>query len=109
LALFQPFSYPISYKESVGISARYSKKFSGIIVENGEESHEVWDYFVRKLDDNCYPDGRRLEKKACELGYCKTTIVGRGKISQIDCKKFLDLGTEMLKEDPWFTVKGSSY
>jgi aminoglycoside 3-N-acetyltransferase len=95
-------------EQTIKIPARYSKKFSGNIVENNQVKHEVWDYFVRKLDDHCYPDGRRLEKKARELGYCKTSIVGRGEISQIDCKKFLDLGIDMLKQDPWFTVKGHS-
>lgn len=96
-------------EEYVGIPARYSKKFSGMVAEGNNESHEVWDYFVRKLDDNCYPDGRRLEKKARDLGYCTTTIVGRGEISQIDCQRFFNLGVDMLKKDPWFTVKGPSY
>ena len=94
-------------EQFVKIPARFSKKFSGKIIEDNQEKYEIWDYFVRKLDDYCYPDGRRLEKKARELGYCKTSIVGRGEISLIDCKKFLKLGIEMLKEDPWVTVKGS--
>jgi aminoglycoside 3-N-acetyltransferase len=93
-------------EQSVKIPARYSKNFSGSIIENNQTKDEVWDYFVRHLDDYCYPDGRRLENKARELGYCKTSIVGRGEISQINCKNFLKLGIKMLKEDPWFTVKG---
>lgn len=95
-------------EESARIPARYSKKFSGDIIENNQVKHEIWDYFVRKLDDYCYPDGRRLGGEIRELEYCKTSIVGKGEILQIDCKRFLDLGIDILKKDPWFTVKGHS-
>lgn len=99
-------TYRHHIEEIVGIPARYSKKFSGQIIENENTNLETWNYYARKLKNYCLPDGRRLDKKAREMGACKTKRLGRGEILLIECRKYFELGKMLLKKDPWFTSKG---
>jgi len=99
-------TYRHHIEETVNIPARFSKKFSGTIVENGEKREEEWDYYVRDLSDNCFPDGRRLEKKARDDNLCHIAKVGRGELLSIKCRDYFDLGKKELEKDPWFTVRG---
>lgn len=93
-------------EEMARVPFRYVKQFSGHIKEHDTIKTETWNYFVRILSDNCYPDGRRLEEKAKETGLCKVISIGRGQICSIIAQEFFNLGMSELKKDPWFTARG---
>ena len=95
--------------QKMNIPARFSKYFSGKILEDGNERTETWEYFVRYLSENCYPDPEVMEKnlkKANANNVWKKAKVGRGEILSINCIDFLKLMERELKKDPWFSVRG---
>ena len=93
-------------EEMVGIPARFIKKFSGKIKNDKTTSKETWSYYVRHLVDNCYPDGRRLEKKVRSYELCKIAKVGRGEILVVDSHDYFNCGFKALQKDPWITSRG---
>lgn len=93
-------------EESIGIPTRFVKQFSGKILWNGKIREETWDYYVRHLNNNCYPDGHRLEEKIKKNDLYKISKIGRGEISCIDSKVYFKFGYKELQKDPWFTSKG---
>ena len=96
-------------EQKMNIPARFLKYFSGKILEDGNERTETWEYFVRHLSENCYPDVEVIEnnlKKANVSNLCKKAKVGRGEILSINCADYLELMENELKKDPWFSVKG---
>jgi len=93
-------------EEMANIPSRYIKKFSGRIIQNEKVTFQEWEYYVRHLNENCYPDGKKLEKLIREENICKISQIGRGEILVIDSEKYFKFGFEQLKKDPWITVKG---
>jgi aminopeptidase-like protein/aminoglycoside N3'-acetyltransferase len=93
-------------EEVVAIPTRFRKLFTGFIQDGGLPRKQGWIYNVRILADECYPDGRRLEKKAREAGVCRVSKVGRGEVLGVSCREFFDLTKAELTRDPWFTVRG---
>jgi aminoglycoside 3-N-acetyltransferase len=96
-------------EQKMNIPARFLKYFSGKILEDGNERTETWEYFVRHLSENCYPDVEVIEKnlkKANVSNVCKKAKVGRGEILSINCTDYLELMKRELKKDPWFSVRG---
>ena len=96
-------------EEVANIPSRFIKKFSGNIIQNNKKYFQEWEYYVRHLNnDNCKPDGSKLENLIREQKLCNVIKVGRGEILTIDSKKYFDFGFNHLKKDPWLTSSGSS-
>jgi len=93
-------------EEMVNIPSRFIKKFDGKIIHNNKKTFQEWKYYVRHLNENCYPEGKKLEKMIREHNLCKISKIGRGEILCIESEKYFKFGFEQLKKDPWLTVKG---
>ena len=95
-------------EEMVGIPSRFIKKFSGNVIQDNKKYFQEWEYYVRHLNENCFPDGSKLESMIRKQKLCNIVQVGRGEILVIDSKKYFEFGFEQLKKDPWITSKGPS-
>jgi aminoglycoside 3-N-acetyltransferase len=93
-------------EEMANIPSRFIKKFNGKILENGKYQNQQWSYYVRHLNKNCLPDGKKLEKKVRDENMCKISKIGRGEIVVINSNDYFDFGFKNLKKDPWLTSKG---
>ena len=89
------------------VPSRFIKKFSGNVICNNKKCFQEWEYYVRHLNDNCLPDGRKLEKLVREHKLCKVIKIGRGEILTIDSEEYFKFGLKLLKKDPWITSRGS--
>ena len=82
---------------------------SGTVIENESRRTETWEYFVRHLNDNCYPDSTIIEKRfqVKEMeSICKRIKIGRGYLLSIKCKNYLNFLERRLMDDKWFSVRG---
>lgn len=99
--------YTIYYlaEESIGVSHRYFKNFSGI-VRNGEKEYELTvPYYVRCLDkrseENPPSVSAYLRRKEIE----KIVPFGWGSISCFSCKPMFESIVDKLKEDETYFLK----
>ncbi|MDQ7822521.1 MAG: DUF4910 domain-containing protein [Candidatus Eremiobacteraeota bacterium] len=95
-------------EESAEVPFRFKKLFSGFVKEKGETRYETWEYFAAILQDNCSPDGSRLEKMARDEGLVSIASVGRGEVLCIEAQSYFEYGFKHMKKDPWLTAKGPS-
>jgi len=93
-------------EEMVNIPSRFIKKFNGNVIQNGIKTFEEWEYYVRHLNENCYPDGKRLAERIREMKLSNIKKVGRGEILIINSSEFFNYTYNILQKDPWFTSKG---
>lgn len=93
-------------EELVGVPFRYRKLFTGTIVDRGVSRKRGWVYNVRLLAENAYPDGRRLEARARDIGVCRVAPVGLGEVLVAEAAAYHELTLECLRADPWFTARG---
>jgi len=96
-------------EQKMKIPARFAKYFTGKIIQNGNERIETWEYFVRHLSDNCYPDPTVIEehfRMANVDKICKKARVGRGEILSISCNNYMKFLEKEMQKDPWFSVRG---
>lgn len=99
-------------EQLVGVPYRFKKTFTGDIINGNEIRKNVSIvYYVRTtMDDRTtFPDLRRLEKEARELGCCRSAAVGKGEVTRIKCKDLLDLCVKGIKSDPWYLARGGDF
>ena len=73
-------------EQKMNIPARFLKYFSGKILEDGNERTETWEYFVRHLSENCYPDVEVIEKnlkKANVSNLCKKAKIKKEELTRV--------------------------
>ncbi|AQW82002.1 aminoglycoside N3'-acetyltransferase [Campylobacter pinnipediorum subsp. pinnipediorum] len=93
-------SFHMYVEQKAGVSYRYFKTFSGIIVdENGKQKQKSIDYFVRDLDINPITDTQKRATMLREYKISKIKDFAGSVICVIDAKKNLDMFLEILKED----------
>ena len=93
-------------EEMANIPSRFIKKFNGEIIQNNNKIFQEWEYYVRHLNENCFPNGKKLEKMIREKNLCKIMQIGRGEILVIESEEYFKFGFEQLKKDPWITANG---
>ena len=94
-------------EEIVGVPFRYRKLFTGAVRDAGGALRKRgWVYNVRILADEGFPDGRRLEARALELGAGRAAALGDSIVQAIGCRELYDLTAAELARDPWATARG---
>lgn len=99
--------YTIYYlaEESIGVSHRFFKNFSGI-VRDGEKEYELTvPYYVRHLDKRSEENPQIVSAYLLDKGIEKKVPFGWGSISSFLCKPMFESIAEKLKEDEAFFLK----
>lgn len=102
--------YTIYYlaEESIGVSHRFFKNFSGV-VRDGENEYELTvPYYVRYLDKRSEENPQRVSAYLLEKGIEKSVPFGWGSISSFLCKPMFESIVEKLKEDETYFLKEKS-
>lgn len=99
--------YTIYYlaEESIGVSHRFFKDFSGIVREGDKEYELTVPYYVRCLDKRSEEDPRRVSAYLLEKGIEKRVPFGWGSISSFRCRPMFESIVEKLKEEETFFLK----
>ena len=93
-------------EEICKVPFRFKKKFNGLIKDGDSLYQEDWNYNVRIMAKNCYPDGSRLDKKARAIRKCCVARIGRNEVLSVGSKDFFDLTIDELTRDLWYTARG---
>lgn len=102
--------YTIYYlaEESIGVSHRFFKNFSGV-VRDGEKEYELTvPYYVRCLDKRSEENPQSVSAYLLEKGIEKSVPFGWGSISSFLCKPMFESIVEKLKEDETYFLKEKS-
>lgn len=93
-------------EEMANIPSRFVKKFNGSILINEKYEKQQWSYYVRHLNENCLPDGKKLEEMIRNDKKCKISKIGRGEMLTIESNDYFNFGFKNLKRNPWLTSRG---
>lgn len=99
--------YTIYYlaEESVGVSHRFFKDFSGI-VRDGEKEYELTvPYYVRHLDKRSEENPQSVSRYLLEKGIERSVPFGWGSISGFQCRPMFESIVEKLKDDETYFLK----
>lgn len=100
------FTYAIYIEQSVGVTWRYLKNFSGTIIDEFGESKDFdIKYFVRDLNINPIPDTEKRLKFMIEKGAVKNADFAGSDIYVVDAKKAYNVLVDKLKQDETFYLK----
>ena len=97
--------YTIYYlaEESVGVSHRFFKYFSGIVRDGEKEYDMTVPYYVRHLDKRSEEDPQKVSEYLLKKGIEARVPFGWGNISSFQCKNMYESIVEKIKEDEsWF-------
>lgn len=99
--------YTIYYlaEESIGVSHRYFKNFSGI-VKDGEKEYELTvPYYVRHLDKRSMESPEKVSAYLLKKEIQKSVPFGWGSISSFQCRDMFESIVEKLKEDETYFLE----
>lgn len=99
--------YTIYYlaEESIGVSHRFFKSFSGLVREGDKEYILTVPYYVRCLDKRSEENPQRVSAYLLEKGIEKKVPFGWGSISSFLCRPMYESVVEKLKEDETYFLK----
>ena len=86
-------------EQRYGVAYRYSKAFSGQLIDDGQATPLTTQYLVRDLAIQSSCDLRWLKAEAIRRGVLKMGEVGRFPVTAISARQFLSLAFELLKQD----------
>lgn len=94
-------------EQSVGVSYRYFKKFSGKLIKNKQVFDLSTRYFVRNQEIESQIDLSSFKNAALRQKLLKTDVFVRFPISSISARSFFDLGAQMISVDEYSLIKAS--
>lgn len=99
--------YTIYYlaEESVGVSHRFYKNFSGVVRDGERESTLTVPYYVRHLNKRSEEDPQKVSAYLLEQGIEKSVPFGWGTISVFPCRSMYESIVSKLKEDETHFLK----
>lgn len=99
--------YTIYYlaEESIGVSHRFFKNFSGIVRDGEKEYALTVPYYVRHLDKISEENPQSVSAYLLEKGIERQVPFGWGSISSFLCKPMFESIVEKLREDETFFLK----
>jgi len=87
---------------------RFDKPFEGKSLINGKLEKRIFYHFVRDdKNPEVYPEFRKFDKKAKQLGLAKVANLGRGQVVSISVKDTFELIKKEIIKNPNFLIKGS--
>lgn len=86
-------------EQQYGVPYRYSKAFSGHLIDNGQATALTTHYLVRDLAIKSSCDLRWLKAEAIRRGVLMMGEVGRFPVMAISARQFLSLAFDFLKQD----------
>ena len=92
-------------EQAYGVSYRYPKSFSGMVIENGKQTPLTTRYLVRDLALQTSCDLRWLKAEAIRRGALKVSQVGRFPIIAISARGFFSLAIELLRLNEHALIK----
>lgn len=102
-----PVGYTFYYiaEESVQVSHRFYKNFSGNVVSNGDTYMQTVPYYVRRLDQRSTESERKINKYLFENGYQKKIEFGKGSITVAETGIVFDKLVKKIKSDEKFFLR----
>jgi len=93
-------------EESIGVSYRYHKKFSGKIVDkDGISLDTVTDYYVRDLSIDSRIDLSLLKKALIQKNLIQIVNFGRFELGSVRANDFYDQSSFLIAEDQYALIK----
>lgn len=95
-------------EQQYGVAYRYSKAFSGQLIDNGHATALTTHYLVRDLAIKSSCDLSWLKAEAIRRGVLMMGELGRFPVMAISARQFLSLSFELLKQDEHALIEQSA-
>ena len=93
-------------EKCANVPFRFDKLFAGIIREGERETRELWTYFAAPRINNCQSNSLAFEECVRDAGLLRRAMIGRGAITMVGAREFLECGLAALRRNSWFSAKG---
>ena len=88
-------------EQKLGVSYRYMKAFSGIVINSGQIQNVTSTYYVRDLSIDSRGELSAVKQRALENNVLRAEKFGRFNVTSISAKDFYSTAEELLVVDPY--------
>ena len=92
-------------EQSLNVSYRYFKTFSGKILDDEGSQSVDTTYFVKDLNLNAAVDLRLLKERGIDRGLVRVDTFGRFPVFSVSVDDFCAIGSELLSENPYALIQ----
>jgi aminoglycoside 3-N-acetyltransferase len=97
-------------EQSIGVSYRYFKLFSGYIIDNFNNRYFSYvNYYVRKIEINLKTNLKVLHKELDSCGLIKRSSIGRASVTVVKSKDFYRIAEKLILSNPLALVDCSEF
>jgi len=93
-------------EQKLGVSYRYLKSFSGLVIDDNEQREITNTYYVRDLNFDSRGELSRVKRRASDKSLLASAKYGRFNVMSISARDFYSTAEELLGEDQYALTQG---